>query len=743
MKNILVKTLSFVLCVVLVLSFVGCSGVTVGKNVTEDFKKATLINGEKIENDKLSLTWDAKNKCIILTDKQTGAQWTTSPNGYLSKEERPAMQKKYVESPIHVKYLENYEFQDNTSPDPADDYGYTALRDSSYSIVKEENSFVISFCFKQSNSIIPVRYTLKDDCVGISIDTDEIIENEDPIYSIAFTPTFCAVEKGTKDSYMFYPSGTGALIDTSSANLLAASYSAGIYGDDAARKIRDDLTNQKNVYLPVFGTVVGSNAICGIVSSGAEHATINYTTSYEKTDYAAIYTELHLRGYDFNTIKGNLTYEETAIYAEDRLTGSVYEVEYYPLSGENASYVGMAKLYQQKLYGNNDATTITDDAFSLKIHGGLLEERNILGYPYNALLALTTYKDVAEIINDLSATGVTPNIQLYGFGQSGMDIGKVAGGFKLGSEFGSKKELKNVIALCENKGIDMFVDFNLTEYGKSSLGYNATFDSAKTANKQAAYRYYIDKAVQIQDSENYDRFRLLNRDKVLKASNTLVKKIKGYNLPGISFSTLSDTAYSDYSSDKYYVKKNMGSFVQGIVENYKNNGYAFAANGANAYAAVVADCVFETPMNSSELDVFMTDVPFYQMVFKGKTEITSEAVNAGETMSKKQLQALETGASMLFNVYGTYDSTLTYSPFKGLYGAKYSDNKDDIIKVGTEYGDYYKAISGQTIANHELITKDVRLTTYSNGVKIYVNYSDADYVSADGTVTAGGCLIIK
>ncbi len=744
MKNILVRTLSLLLCVVLVLSFVGCSGTPVAEiNVLEDFEKSTLTDGTKVENEKLSLTWDAQNKCFILTDKQSGAQWTTSPYGYLSKEERPAMQKKYIESPIHVKYLENYEFQDGTSPDPADDYGYTSLRSSDYSIEKDGNSFVISFCFEQSNSIVPVRYTLKNDCIGISIDTDKIVENEDPIYSIAVAPTFCAVEKGTENSYMFYPSGTGALIDTSDVNLLAASFSAGIYGDDAARKVRDDLTNKKQVYVPVFGTVVGNNALCGIVTSGAEHATINYSSEYEKTDYAAVYTELYLRGYDYNTIKGNLNYEETSIYAEDRLTNSVYEVEYYPLSGEKANYTGMAKLYQQKLYGDNKPTEIKEDAFSLKIYGGLLEERNFLGYPYNTLLALTTYKDITNMLSELSATGVTPNIQLYGFGKSGLDIGKVAGGFGLGSAFGSKKELQNIVAYCNNNGIDMFVDFNLTEYGKSSLGYNTTFDSAKTANKQSAFRYYIDKAVQIQDSTNYSRFRLLKRDKVLKASNTLINKIKGYKLTGISFASLSDTAYSDYSSSEYYVKKNMGSFVQGIIETYKNCGYNFAANGANAYAAVMADCVFETPMNSSEYDAFWTDVPFYQMVFKGKTEITSEAVNAGESLAKKQLQALESGSSMLFNVYNTYDSTLTYSPFKGLYGAMYADNKDDIVKVATDYGDYYKAISGQTISNHELITEDVRLTTYSNGIKIYVNYSDSDYTVADGTVAAGGCLIVK
>ena len=743
MKNILIRTLSFALCVIMVLSFAGCQKTAEIQNVVETFKTSTLADGTKIENTKLSMHWDATNKCIILTDKATGAQWTTSPYGYLSKEDRPSMQKKFVESPIHVKYLENYEFKDGTSPDPADDYGFASLRSNDVAIEKVDNSITISFCFEQSNSIIPLKYTLKDDCLALSIDTSEIVENEDPIYSIVFAPTFCAVEKGTEDSYIFYPSGTGAIIDTSNVNMVSTTYSSDVYGPDLAKKISDKQTNDKNVYLPVFGTVVGSNAICGIISSGAEHATLNYSSEYEKTDYASVYPELHIRGYDYNTVKGNQMYIENPIYSKNPLTDSVFEVEYYPLSGEDAGYNGMAKLYQKKLYGNNDNTDIKEDAFSLKIYGGLLEGKNFLGYPYSTLLALTTYKDVSNMLNELSVTGVTPNVQLYGFGKSGMDVDKVAGGFSLGSAFGSKKELQSVIEYCSSNGLDIFVDFNLTDYSSSSLGYSTTFNTAKTANKQNAFRYYIDKAVQTQSTGDYDRYRLLGRDKVIKAANTLVKKIKKYNLTGISFATLSDGAYSDYSNSEYYVRKNFGSFVTGIVQKYKDNGYTFAANGANAYAAAIADCIFETPLNSSELDGFTTDVPFYQMVFKGKTEITSEAVNSGETLQKKQLQALETGSSMLFALYNTYDSTLTYSPFKGLYGAMYADNKDNIIKAAEDYKDYYEAISGKTIINHELITNDVRATTFSGGVKIYVNYSDAEYTTVDGVVAPRDCLIVK
>jgi hypothetical protein len=104
--------------------------------------------------------------------------------------------------------------------------------------------------------------------------------------------------------------------------------------------------------------------------------------------------------------------------------------------------------------------------------------------------------------------------------------------------------------------------------------------------------------------------------------------------------------------------------------------------------------------------------------------------------------ALEGGASMLFTLYNSYDVTATLSSHKDIYGGMYSGNKDDIIKAAADYSDYYKAISGQTIKNHEIVNDDVRITTYSNGVKIYVNYSEDDYQSADGVVKANDCLII-
>ena len=481
-----------------------------------------------------------------------------------------------------------------------------------------------------------------------------------------------------------------------------------------------------------------------VVSSGEESVQLVANVADKVTGYSSVYPEIYIRGYDFNLQKkGGWDYSEDAIYADEGIKGVDFTVDFYTLSGEKANYNGMAQLYQKLLYGNNEATDIKEDTYSLKIHGGLMQEKDFIGFPYQQLLALTKYSDISDMLSELFATNVTPNIQLTGFGASGMDIGNVAGGFKFGSAFGSKKELNTLLSYCDQSGIDSFVDFDIIAYRNSGNGFMSVFDTAQTANKLSAYQYYINKEVQTLEEKDISRYRLLKRNKVTVAADKLFKKLNKYDISGISLSSLSDTCYSDYSNEAYYAKKGYEKQATDIINKYKDGGYRFGANGANEYAAVLADCIFEAPGTSSKHDIFTYDIPFYQMVFKGKTEITSEAINQGEMLIKKQLMALETGTSMLFNVYETYDSTLTFSYFKGLYGAKFDNCKQDIVKAAEQYNDYYKSVSGQTIKNHTVLADGVRLTEFANGVKIYVNYSGADFATADGTVPAMDCLILK
>ncbi len=745
MKNHLFRILAFVICVSMLFSLTAC-GITTEEIEAPDIEaklsSGKLGDGTATENDTYKMYWDASVNSVILVNKQTGVKWSTIPAEQLDtpQDQKVKPVSNWVESAIMVYYY------DEEFGEKVEDLRSTlkSTNKGKFSASIKENVISVEYYMEDLNAIIPVDYTLLEDGIRVSIDANKIVEGQNPIYTISLAPFFCSVKTGTPDSYLFYPSGSGALIDTTKANLTTGTYSAEVYGNDAARKTKDEQTNQKNIYLPVYGVKKGNDAVLGVITSGAEQAGLELVVNHTNHKYSAVSAEFMLRGYDYNEVKGNITSSETTIYNPDVITDVTFAVDFYPLTGEDADYVGMAKLYQKKLFGDNEPTeNLTDAAYSIKFLGGMMEQKNFLGFPYKELYVATDYNQVASILKELSASGVQPNVQLKGFGQTGLDVGKLAGGMKLGSAFGSKDELSALTNYCNENGIDSFVDFDLAQFGKGGVGYSYTFDAAKTANSRSALQYYINKSVQTHDSINYDAFKLIRRDKLMTASDKLMKKIDKYNIAGVSFGVLGDTAYSDYTLQEYYVKKNMASDVTAIYNTYKQSGKKVAANGANLYAALAADCIFETPLNSAESDLFDIDVPFYQLVFKGKREITSEAINAGDMIDKKLLQCLETGSSMLYNICNTYDSVMTYSPFKGIYGSQYSDNKDVILAYAREYKGLYADISGQTITDHKILTKDVRVTTYSNGVKVYVNYSDTDYKTADGIVTATGYLEVK
>lgn len=749
MKNTLFKIVAVVMCLAMLFSFAGCSDTEVEiPDIESQLASGQLSDGEGVENDKYKLYWNSEENCVVLLDKATGVTWSNVPSDFMKMTEE---EKGQIYSSMELKRLNNnfqaplMVFFCDEEGGEATENGYLGcISDDTYAVYKNGNVITAEYYFGGINAIVPVDYILNDEGVSISIDADKIIEGQCQIYNITVAPFFCSVKTGTEDSYLFYPSGSGAVVDTTNSLVTESTATYDIYGEEGARSKMQEISNEKNIYLPVYGAKNGNEAVCGIVSSGAEQTSLKLLVNERMTGYSYIAPIFRLRDYNTSNIKTNNISKSVNIYSEEMVTGTVFTVDYYPLSGEDADYVGMAKVYQEKLFGDNEPTAeLEEDVYAIEFLGGTMEQKNFLGFPYKSLFAATTFGEAKTILEELSVSGVTPNVRLKGFGETGLDVGEVAGGMSFGSAFGSKKDLSALTDYCTENGIDSYIDFDIVNFGKSGSGVNFSFDSAKASNGMAAYQYIMSKTVGAADTDDYDAYKLLGRAQVVETAEKLLGKISGYNIAGVSFSSLGDTSYSDFSNNDYYVKKNMGADVQSIFASFKDSGKKVAASGTNAYAAAVADCIFETPLNSNKLDFYAYDVPFYQMVMKGKVEHTSEAVNAGESLQKKQLQCLETGTSMLYTLYNTYDVTLTYSPYTGIYGAKYSDNKENILASAENYKEYYDSISGQTITDYEVITDDVRHTTFSNGVEIFINYSDEAYTVADGTVVPAMGYVTK
>ena len=98
-------------------------------------------------------------------------------------------------------------------------------------------------------------------------------------------------------------------------------------------------------------------------------------------------------------------------------------------------------------------------------------------------------------------------------------------------------------------------------------------------------------------------------------------------------------------------------------------------------------------------------------------------------------KAMEYGADLAYTLNNASAELVKNTNYSELY----STNFDHWIeKASADYLAAAKVLDGcaaSTIENHQMLTKDVFMTTYENGAQVIVNYTAADY-NYNGTVVA-------
>ena len=144
-----------------------------------------------------------------------------------------------------------------------------------------------------------------------------------------------------------------------------------------------------------------------------------------------------------------------------------------------------------------------------------------------------------------------------------------------------------------------------------------------------------------------------------------------------------------------------------------------------------------TPSSDSGFSTIDVQVPFYRMVFKGITSISSESVNISSNPRTELLRAAETGCGLLYTVIGDYDAKLRLSD-SSFAKSVYSDNKEKIISDYNEICDLLSKVSNTSVKKHEILSNGVNKTVFENDVTVIVNYTDNAVETSLGTVEANG-----
>lgn len=696
------------------------------------------------ENSKYTLAVDTTNMGLIITDKATGAEWSTTPKdeGGVQYDEfgMPITKHPRVESILAVqcKSFENDEV--NTYYSFVD-----AVRGGEITHKLIDNGIVINYHFTEAEVMIPLQCTLSERGLQLSVNPAEIQENANKVLAITIAPFFCGVKNDTEDSYLFVPSGSGAIVGVDSRSEQGDSYSAQVYGYDPAIDEVALVSTKENIRLNVYGAKVGDKAVCAIIDGSEGSARIHATAGSTTFGYSACYATFIMRGYTNHVAQ--LFYEkvDNVVYAK-KLIETPISVTFCPLSGEEADYSGMAKCYREYLadtykLGDNDEDTF----LNLRVIGGAQKQESFIGIPYKTVYAATTLKEAEAIMGELrKELGTGFAVQLTGYGNSGIDVGKIAGDYTVNKNLGTLSELEKLFEYSKENDIDLYFDFDIERFNKNSSGVKRFTDAATNAGELKATQYNYDMAVRDKDKDS--AYNLLSPASFMGVYEKISKNTGKYNLSGISFNTLSATAYSDYidkESARFYSKNGFAEAASGVINAAKGEGKRFMATSANLYSAVLADIITESPVISEKSQAFLYDVPFYQMVFKGSVPITVQSINLAADSREMLLKAVESGSGLGYTVIENWDSSVINASAPYFYNSVFDDIKDDIIENSKALADYYNKVSGKKIVSHAVLDNSLRKTVFENGVSVYVNYTDKSITSPEGEVAPYDYLVTE
>lgn len=173
-----------------------------------------------------------------------------------------------------------------------------------------------------------------------------------------------------------------------------------------------------------------------------------------------------------------------------------------------------------------------------------------------------------------------------------------------------------------------------------------------------------------------------------------------------------------------------------ILESFRKAGHPVMTASPNDYAAVRSDVIAGSPAGSALYDVLDQEVPFYQIVFRGRIPLALSPINMAGNLTDRYLQAVATGTSLYFTLSQSYEDRFAYSTQSALLASLYGDNRDRILSMLEESAAFYKAADGCRIVGYSRLADGVTRTDFDNGVSVVVNRTDSPVQSPLGTVDA-------
>ncbi|TFE23056.1 DUF5696 domain-containing protein [Cohnella luojiensis] len=602
--------------------------------------------------------------------------------------------------------------------------GYTA---QDLAVDNQENGLSAAAGASRPNFIIPMEYRVSGDSLLIHVPVNEIKESKGyQIRTLELLDFFGAAGTDEK-GYMLVPDGSGSLIELNNGKIGEEVYAQRVYGEDENNNSRRRGQVSESVRLPVFGLKSGDDAWFASIEKGEGIASINADISGRKNSYNSAYASFAIRGEDvLELYKGNKA-DEIQLLTDDRFEGDL-QVRYNFLSGSDANYSGMAKLYREKLVQEGVLKPKKADdelPFYLDVLGAVDKRKSFLGIPYKGLMPMTTFEQAGQIAEQMKEAGVS-NVQMryMGWFNEGIDH-KIPKNVKLDSELGSKADLKKLSEQLQSMGGNLYPDVAFQHVLRENRDFKPASDAARFITREQAKLSPINRAFNAMDI-SLGSFYLLSPVKLPYFVDRFIDSYNNYGLESVSLRDLGDLLQADYRVSRVVfrdVAKNIVTEQLGKLENSYTN---IMLSGGNAYALKYADQLIDVPMASSGFSITDQEIPFYEMVIHGYKDYSGSPINLDDNqdLTYHMLRSIEYGAAPHF--YWSYESSskLKFTSYESLFSTHYSEWLKEAAGLYSKVNKALAGLQSKSIIEHIQHEPGVAQVRYDNGTSVYVNYTE-------------------
>lgn len=696
------------------------------------------------ENDKAALYVDYETGSFYLKNKEDGFIWYSIPQNPEADIISKGVTKTETQSELIVEYISVEDENSNSSTRVANSR-VGCIQNGSISVANITDGVRVTYDFEQLELRIPVEYVLNGDTLEASIITDELEDGtKNLLISLKLLPYFGAA--GNADNgYLFIPDGSGAIAEFNNGVISTSSYKKAVYGQDRAYYENNETAKNENILIPVFGTVYDEgSALMGVITSGDGGASIAAQTGNSKNFYNTVYSEMMYRIYSVGqSLYVSKKTNDISTVTHTPFGVDKFTVKYFMLSGEKASYSGMAEKYREYLIEEKGLKqSPTAPSLAVDIYGALATKANTFGITHEKMRILTSFEDAKSIIEKLENSGVNNfSVRYIGWNNNGVFNSEITDNAKPLSILGGKSGFLNLSDYLTKKGYKFFPVADTVTYQKSGNGISKRSDSAKSTNGDVALQK-VYSIVTFEESSVYEPWLLIKPSLLTEVSQKFLNKYSTLGIESLSFSDIGEYIYSDFSkSDGIYKAKSV-EYVEDMLRNADKSVKNLAVTGGNAYTLPYSDMVFSLPMSSSGYDIFAYDVPFVQLILHGYVSYTTPYVRQNFDMNYTLLKSIETGSDLLFSCVSDDSYPLSETRLSHLFSSESSLWMDKAAEYYKEYNSVAAKVWDSVIKKHECIEKDLFKTEYENGLSVYINYS-ADDITVDGITVSAGSYTVK